>query len=217
MYDFHNVGLTPFETMFLNVCILSIIIFALLHSERKLGASNQIAMLVILAIFGISGRILMEPLPNIQPVTVIIILAGVYYGAPRAIALAGVIALFSNLLVMGHGPWTIFQVIGWGLVGLFGAITSKYILENGELNLHRLGLIAILSAFAFDWVVSSSILLKTDPSMLMPYLINGLLFDLYHAVGNLLFVAWLASPLGEIMHRHKVEHSHKAVNDIAHN
>ncbi len=217
MYDFHNIALTPIESMFLNVSILSIIVFALLRSERRLDDSNPLAMLAILAIFGISGRILLEPLPNIQPVTVIILLAAVYYGAPRAIALAGIIALSSNLLVMGHGPWTLFQVVGWGLVGVFGAMSSNYVLKNGELNLQRLGLIAIFSAFAFDWVVSSSILMKTDISMLMPYLINGILFDLYHAVGNLVFVAWLATPLGEIMLRHKVERSSKAVSDVAHN
>ena len=83
--------------------------------------------------------------------------------------------------------------------------------------MNKLAGLAVISAFAFDWIVSVSILLNTDVSMLAPYLINGLLFDLYHAVGNLVFVAWLANPLGEIMLRHRVEASSQAVSEVATN
>lgn len=215
MYDFHNLALTPTQALLLNATILSLIVYAVLKGERRIEESNPLAMLGILAVFGIAGRILLEPLPNIQPVTVLVLLAGVYFGAPRALALAGVIALTSNLLVMGHGPWTLFQVIGWGAVGLFGALAANRILKDGQLDLRLLAGIAMLSAFAFDWIVSSSILLKTDVSMLAPYLLNGLLYDLYHAVGNLVFVAWLAAPLGEIMQRHRVEPSAGTVSELA--
>ena len=167
---------------------------------------NTFAMLSLLAIFGVSGRILLEPIPNVQPVTVIVLLAGIYFGAPRAIALSGIIALSSNLILLGHGPWTLFQVIGWGAVGLIGALL---------LELNRVALVSIVSAFMFDWIVSLSILLNTDVSFLMPYLVNGLLFDLYHAVGNLVFVAWIANPMGEIMLRHRMEPRNKAVSQVA--
>lgn len=179
--------------------------------------SNPLAMIGILAIFGIAGRILLDPLPNFQPVTVIVLLAGIYYGAPRAVALAGIIALTTNFVVLGHGPWTLFQVAGWGFVGILGAIFAEHLLKEGQLQLNKLAGLAVISAFAFDWIVSVSILLNTDASMLAPYLINGLLFDLYHAVGNLVFVAWLANPLGEIMLRHRVEPSSQAVSEVVTN
>lgn len=217
MYDFHNIALTPTQAFLLNAGILSVIVLALLRSERKLDDSNPLAMLAILAIFGIGGRVLLEPLPNIQPVTVIVLLAGIYYGAPRALALAGIIALVSNVAVLGHGPWTLFQVVGWGAVGLTGALFADRLLKDGELQLHRVAALAMISGIAFNWIVSSSILLKTDVSMLAPYLLNGLLYDLYHAVGNLVFVAWLAAPLGEIMLRHRVKPSAEAVSEVVTN
>ena len=166
MYDFHNIALTPTQAVLLNVGIISVIVLALLRSERKLDDSNPLAMLAILAIFGIGGRVLLEPLPNIQPVTVIVLLAGIYYGAPRALALAAIIALVSNVAVLGHGPWTLFQVAGWGTVGLAGALFADRLLKDGELQLHRVAALAMISAIAFNWIVSSSILLKTDVSML---------------------------------------------------
>ena len=217
MYDFHNVALTPNQSLLLNITILSVIVFAVIRSERRMDDSNPLAMIGILAIFGIAGRILLDPLPNFQPVTVIVLLAGIYYGAPRAVALAGIIALTTNFVVLGHGPWTLFQVAGWGFVGTLGAIFAEHLLKEGELQLNKLAGLAVISAFAFDWIVSVSILINTDVSMLAPYLINGLLFDLYHAVGNLVFVAWLANPLGEIMLRHRVEPSSQAVSKVATN
>lgn len=217
MYDFHNVALTPNQSLLLNVTILFVIVFAVIRSERRMDDSNPLAMIGILAIFGIAGRILLDPLPNFQPVTVIVLLAGIYYGAPRAVALAGIIALTTNFVVLGHGPWTLFQVAGWGFVGILGAIFAEHLLKEGQLQLNKLAGLAVISAFAFDWIVSVSILLNTDASMLAPYLINGLLFDLYHAVGNLVFVAWLANPLGEIMLRHRVEPSSQAVSEVVTN
>jgi len=217
MYDFHNVALSPNQSLLLNITILSVIIFAVLRSERRLDDSNPLAMLGILAIFGIAGRVLLDPVPNFQPVTVIVLLAGIYYGAPRAVALAGIIALASNFAVLGHGPWTLFQVVGWGMVGMAGAYFSDHLLKDGQIQLNKLAGLAIISAFVFDWIISLSILLNADVSMLVPYLLNGLLFDLYHAVGNLIFVAWLASPLGEIMLRHRVEPSSQAVSEVVTN
>ena len=217
MYDFHNVALTPNQSLLLNITILSVIVFAVIRSERRMDDSNPLAMIGILAIFGIAGRILLDPLPNFQPVTVIVLLAGIYYGAPRAVALAGIIALTTNFVVLGHGPWTLFQVAGWGFVGILGAIFAEHLLKEGQLQLNKLAGLAVISAFAFDWIVSVSILINTDASMLAPYLINGLLFDLYHAVGNLVFVAWLANPLGEIMLRHRVEPSSQAVSEVVTN
>lgn len=96
--------------------------------------SNPLAMIAILAIFGIAGRILLDPLPNFQPVTVIVLLAGIYYGAPRAVALAGIIALTTNFVVLGHGPWTLFQVAGWAFVGTLGAILPINYSKMGNSN-----------------------------------------------------------------------------------
>lgn len=80
MYDFHNIALAPAETLLLNAAILSVIVFALLKAERRLDENSGWIMLALLAVFAFAGRILFEPLPNIQPVTLIVLLAGIYLG-----------------------------------------------------------------------------------------------------------------------------------------
>ena len=213
MYDFHNVALSPIQSLFLNIAILSIIVISLIRGERSLRDQSQWGMLFLLAVFGVSGRILLAPIPNVQPVTVLVLLAGAYFGAPRAIALAATIALASNVLLLGHGPWTLFQAVGWGGVGLLGALLANRIVVDGDVRVGLLTVIAAISGLAFNWFVSLSILLEVGPPMLIPYLLNGLVFDLYHVAGNVLFVAWMASPLGDMMHRHRSSPSFKAVVD----
>tara|TARA_B100000214_G_C23768050_1_gene535401 strand:+ start:63 stop:716 length:654 start_codon:yes stop_codon:yes gene_type:complete len=217
LYDFHNVALSPNQSLFLNIAILSIIVLSLIRSERSLRDQSQWGMLVLLAVFGVSGRILLDPIPNVQPVTVLVLMVGAYFGAPRAIALAATIALASNVMLLGHGPWTLFQAVGWGAIGLVGALMSSRIVVEGRVRIGPLAVIAAASGLAFNWFVSLSILLEAGSSMLVPYLLNGLVFDLYHVAGNVLFVAWMASPLGEMMSRHRSSPAYEAVRDGAPN
>jgi len=217
LYDFHNVALSPIQSLSLNIAVLSIIVLSLIRSERSLRDQSQWGMLILLAAFGVSGRILLDPIPNVQPVTVLVLLAGAYYGAPRALALAAIVALASNVMYLGHGPWTIFQAIGWGAIGLVGALSANLIVVEGRVRIGHLAVIAALSGVAFNWFVSLSILLDVGSSMLVPYLLNGLVFDLYHMAGNVLFVAWMASPLGEMMSRHRSSPALESVREVASN
>ena len=217
MYDFHNFALTPEQDLVVNIVILSSLVFAILKGEKKIRHSNPLLILALVTVFCIAGRILLQPLPNIQPVTVTIILVGIYYRSPWAIAVSGVVALSTNLIFLGHGPWTVFQVIGWSVVGIAGSVFADKLLVDGKIALNRLMVLSVASAFAFDWIVSASILLNHDFSTFYPYLVNGLLFDVFHALGNAAFVILLANPLGEIMSRHRTTNRGRAVSEVVTN
>ena len=217
MYDFHNFALTPMQDLIVNIAILSLLVLAILRAERRMENSSPFAILAILTIFCVAGRILLEPIPNVQPVTVTIILVGVFYGAPWAIAISGIIALSTNMIFLGHGPWTLFQVIGWATVGVAGSIFAEKLIIDGRIAVGRLMILAAVSAFAFDWIVSTSILLNHDFSTLMTYLANGIVFDMYHAAGNIAFVAWLANPFSHLMLRHKIASSGRTVSEVVTN
>lgn len=215
MYDFHNFGFTPEQDLVVNIVIMSALVFAILKGEKKIQNSNPLIILVLVTVFCIAGRMLLQPLPNVQPVTVTIILVGIYYRSPWAIAVSGVVALSTNILWLGHGPWTFFQFVGWSVVGIGGSIFAGKLLVDGRIVLNRLIPFSILSAFAFDWIVSASIILNHDVSAFFPYLINGLLFDVFHALGNAFFVVLLANPLGELMSRHRTVNRGVAVSEVA--
>ena len=195
MPAYHVFEMSNLMGLLLNLFLLGVISWNLIMIEKRVNQGQKFIILSICAIFGIAGRILLSPIPNIQPVTVIVLLVGIRMGAKEAIFLSSIIALFSNL-ILGHGIWTFYQAVAWSLIGCLGALFSD------KLNtLNRLIFISILSAFLFNWIVSISILHSVGFELFLPYIVAGIPYDLLHVVGNVTFMIWLSSPLSEIMSR----------------
>ena len=201
MLDAHGIVLSPFETLVLNLSLLAIVAWSMWKAEKSLDSGNDLTILVLITIFAITGRILLEPLPNVQPVTVVVLLVGIHYGATRSIGVATIIAISSNL-VMGHGLWTFYQALGWSLVGVTGALLSQSLRVDDKNSVSKVASVSFVAAFAFDWVVSVSVLHTLPLETLPVYIMAGLPFDLVHGVGNVAFAAWMAEPISDIMSRH---------------
>jgi len=110
--------------------------------------------------------------------------------------------LVSNFM-LGHGPWTPYQMLGLGLVGFIaGAIphdkkTSLLLLTAYSVFAAFLyGLITDVffwSAFAAEHNLKTFIAIKTA----------GLLMDSSRALGNIVFMIFLGAPLLKILARFK--------------
>jgi energy-coupling factor transport system substrate-specific component len=214
MFDAHAITISPVAMLALNASLLAFIGWALWRAEQRLTPASEWLLLALMGVFAVSGRVLLDPIPNVQPVTVIVILTGVHFGASRSIALAASIALVSNM-ILGHGLWTFYQALGWSAAGIFGAMISSRIYSEGSLNITRLAMASALAAFAFDWIVSISVLHTLSPELLPVYIISGIPFDLLHAAGNVAFVAWLAMPITDLMTRHSQTPSRTALRELA--
>lgn len=201
MLDAHAIVLSPFEALVLNISLLAIVAWSMWKAEKSLNSGSDITTLALITIFAITGRILLEPLPNVQPVTVIVLLVGIHHGATKSVGVATIIAISSNL-VMGHGLWTFYQALGWSLVGVTGALLSQSLRVDNKISLPRVASISFIAAFVFDWIVSVSVLHTLPLENLPVYILAGLPFDLVHGVGNIAFAAWIAEPISDIMSRH---------------
>jgi len=210
--DAHAVAIGPHGMLAINIAMLSLIGWALWRAEQKMSSGSDLILLILLGAFAVSGRVLLDPIPNVQPVTVIVLLAGIHFGAPRAVALAAAVALCSNVL-LGHGLWSLYQAVGWSAVGVAGAALSNRLYVDGRMAIGALAALAAVSAFAFDWIVSLSALHSLSSEVFLVYLMAGIPYDLLHAAGNVAFVAWLANPLSEIMTRHVALPAPMAVRD----
>ena len=83
MLDAHAIVLSPFESLVLNLSLLAVVAWSMWKAEKSLDSGNDLIILALITIFAITGRILLEPLPNVQPVTVVVLLVGIHYGATR--------------------------------------------------------------------------------------------------------------------------------------
>lgn len=104
--------------------------------ERSRPPSQVVALVASLAALGIAGRVAFAALPNVKPTTDIVVFAGYALGGAPGFAVGALSALVSNVW-FGQGPWTPWQMAGWGLCGVLGAV-----LALGTRNAGRLALAA---------------------------------------------------------------------------
>ncbi len=189
----HGPELTPLAHAAMNVLLVTVT-FALLFAGRRPHRS-VVAGLATLVVVVAALRVLLQPLPNVQPVTVAALLIGSHLGARRGAAFAVLVALLSNLLI-GDGWWTLFQALGWAGVAWLG---SRIVVENERgFAMGPLVTASFASAFLFGFITTLSL---AEPGMTVGGFVHlvylGLPFDLVHAFGNVAFALWF----GPALHR----------------
>ena len=193
-YGIHGPVLGPVTGLVIDVILLGLAFWMLASPDMK-KASNILTFVTLVTSISLL-RVVMTPLPNIQPVTVAALIIGAQLGARRGIAFAVLVTMLSNFII-GDGIWTLYQAIGWSVVAVIGSL-SKIIID-GELKLNKTFGYAIICAFLFDFIVSFSVLGTVSLSGFMLYLLNGIPYDLLHAVGNLTIAAWFGRWFSEVI------------------
>ena len=187
----HGPVLTPLASALLDITLVSVAFAFFVGGSRT--NRMTLGMLATMVVAMAALRVLMQPLPNVQPLTVAALLVGAHLGARRGVAFAILAALLSNLLI-SHGWWTFFQAAGWAIVAVIGARAN--LVQNGQLQLQRLALVSVVSAMVFSFVSTLSLVTSAmTPSAFIVLLGQGLPFDVVHALGNLVFVVWMAPSL----------------------
>ncbi len=156
----------------------------------------KLTLLAIFAALGIIGRSALAFIPNVQPVTALIIICGILIGPGSALILALIITFLSNVL-LGMGIWTIWQVISWGLIGIICGMIGKYFVR---IPMFVIILIAILSGYFYGFIISLTTYQITGK--FWPYYVLGLPFDTYHAIGNAVFIILLYPIITHLLRRY---------------
>jgi energy-coupling factor transport system substrate-specific component len=167
--------------------------------ETGAGASKEIVLVATLAAVAAAGRVLFAAVPGVQPVTVIAVAAGVSLG-PRAGFATGALAPLASNFFLGQGPWTPWQMLGWGACGLAGAALAP-------LLRHRVPLAAacFVLGFAFSGLMDVWLWVTFWPhtwQALTVVLGQGVWFDAAHAVGNVVIALAIGPELRRLLERY---------------
>ena len=184
-YGVHGPVLGPFSGLVIDVILLALAFWMLASPDMK-KVSNVLTFVTLVTSVSLL-RVVMTSLPNIQPVTVAALIIGAQLGARRGVAFAVLVTMISNFII-GDGIWTLYQAIGWSVVAIIGS--SSKIIIDGQLQLNKTFGYAVICAFLFDIIVSLSVLGTVSLSGFMMYLLNGIPYDILHAVGNVTIAAW---------------------------
>jgi len=153
--------------------------------ERSRPSSRTVALVATLAALATLGRIAFAALPSVKPTTDIVLIAGYTLGGAPGFAVGASAAIASNLF-FGEGPWTPWQMLAWGLVGLAGAALARWRIPRLPM-----ALICAAAGFAYGAVLNFSTWVTfTGQHTLAAFLLiegQAFPFDLAHAIGNLVF------------------------------
>ena len=168
---------------------------ALIVFEWRKSGARELAAIAVMTGISVVGRVLFAPLPGFKPVSAVVILTGLSFG-PLAVFMTGAAtALLSNFF-FGQGPWTAFQMLAWGAVGLLSGLFSRTRFRRNPVLLVLLGVIggALFSALTDVWttVAATGTFL---PAAYLTFLISGFPFTLLYAASNVLFLLLLTRPI----------------------
>ncbi len=145
---------------------------------------TRIAMLTTLVSV---GRLSFSFLPNVQPMTVLLVCITLYYGWKDSLAVSLLSVLITNIY-LGMGPWTFAQLASYAVIILLTSLLEDSYetipLPVMQFYMGFLGLlygliISLVQAPFFGW------------NIFLPYYLSGLPYDLLHAVANMVFFALL--------------------------
>ncbi len=101
-----------------------VLIGAFAWYERRRPPARVVALVAALAALAVVGRLAFAAFPNVKPTTDIVFFAGFALGAVPGFVVGAVTALASNVF-FGQGPWTAWQMVAWGGVGVGGALLAR--------------------------------------------------------------------------------------------
>jgi energy-coupling factor transport system substrate-specific component len=156
--------------------------------ERDKPPARVLALVATLAALAVVGRLAFAAVPNVKPTTDIVLFAGYALGAVPGFAVGAVTAVVSNVF-LSQGPWTPWQMVGWGAVGVAGALLARALRgrEPGRLLLAVVcGLAGLLYGAWMD-LYQTSLAAHQDLATYVAVSASSLPYNLAHAIGNVVF------------------------------
>lgn len=150
-------------------------------------SSKEVAVVATMATLSATGRVVFAAIPSVQPSTVLIIISGYVFG-PGPGFLVGATTGFVSNVFLGQGPWTIWQMLAWGMVGAAAGLLGRLAPRMGTAGLAAF---AAAAGLAFSWMMNVwfwlSFLYPHTPATLGAAFAASAWFDILHAVGNVAF------------------------------
>ena len=179
-------GETPWALLVVGGATAVVLAFAIRFESSGMHA-RVLAIVALLGTLAALFRVPFAAIPNLQPSTYLVICSGYVFGPVAGFVVGALTAIVSNFF-LGQGPWTLFQVLAWGLAG-----ASAVALRRFALMTRWLVLAGIVWGFLFGVIMNTwTWIAFVYPLTLRTFVITwigSIPFDVMHAAGNALFLA----------------------------
>lgn len=167
--------------------------------HRKMDV-RKIALIAVMTAMSVAGRFVFAALPGFKPVTAVVVLCGMYLGADAGFICGALSALISNCY-FGQGPWTPFQMLVWGIIGLVAGLSGK------QLQKSRIALMiyAVAAGIAFSFLMDIYTVIWAVGGWSWAYyaaaIVSAVPYTVIYAVSNVIFLAVLSRAVGKKLAR----------------
>lgn len=174
--------------------------------EKRALSAEEVILIAVLSALGAIARVPFSALPSVQPTSFIIILTGVVFGGETGFLVGALSALASNLL-LGQGPWTLWQMFAWGMMGLSSGVFSHKLYQRASFTLCLFGFVW---GFLFGWIMNIWSVVAFFDQITIPLFISSIVtslyFDFSHAVGNVIFLILFSKSWFQILSRVQIKY-----------
>lgn len=157
---------------------------------------RKTVLIAVMTAMSIAGRFVFAALPGFKPVTAVVVLCGMYLGADAGFYCGALSALISNFY-FGQGPWTPFQMLVWGIIGVVAGLCGRC-LRNNKL---ALGIYGIGAGIAFSLLMDIYTVIWAVDGWSWAYygaaIVSAVPYTVIYAVSNVIFLAVLSPTVGK--------------------
>lgn len=149
--------------------------------------AREITAVASLGALSAAGRVAFAPVPSVQPSTIIVILSGWVLGPGAGFVVGATTAVVSNVF-LGQGPWTIWQMLSWALIGTGAGFLGRVGFAR---PVRWLLVYSAACGLAFGWVMNVwmwlTFVYPHTLTTLLATMATSVAFDVMHAGGNVVF------------------------------
>lgn len=186
--------------------LLIILIIGLFYSVFKLFEKSKptvenIVIIALLIAIAIIGTLPTAAVPGLQIASFIIIMTGIVFGRQTGF-ITGVLTPVVIGLFSGLGFWTLFQMLGFGLMGLTAGILAPK-LEN---NTYLRAAFGFMWGLLYGWITNISMfpfLQEINMGTIIGVYASSLVFDLMHGIVTAILLVALFGTFKRIFSRAK--------------
>ncbi|MEG1426542.1 MAG: ECF transporter S component [Oscillospiraceae bacterium] len=176
--------------------------------ERKKPQARELVILSVMCTIAILSRIIFIWIPHFKPLTAIVMITGIAFGAEAGF-LTGAVSAFVSNFFFGQGPWTPWQMFAFGMAGFItGLVFRKGILPKNPLPLSIFG--AVLVMILVGPILDTSTLLTMTsvirPESALAIYASGIPINAIHALATALTLFFVSAPLFEKLDRIKLKY-----------
>lgn len=180
------------------VAVLACVPFFLSFESTFTG--RKIVILAVMTALSVAGRFIFAPIPFFKPVTAMVIIAAMYFGAEFGFLTGALSAVLSNFY-FGQGPWTPFQMFAWGFIGFIAGVLADP-LRRSKI---ALVLYAIGSGFVYSLIMDTWTSMWADGSFVLSRFLAATYVSLpvtaVYIASNIIFLLVLTPLIGTKIER----------------